>query len=65
MDDRIKTAIKLVLIALSMWALWWIGNQWLAEYRMIQRDQEVSMSGDASPQSALQMLPSTQPVQNV
>lgn len=65
MDDRIKTAIKLVLIALSVWALWWIGNQWLNEYRMIQRGQEVSIVDSASPRSALQMLLSTQPVQNV
>ena len=62
---KISTAIKLVLIALALYALWWIGSQWLNEYRMIQRGQEVSMIGGASPRSALQMLPSTQPVQNV
>ena len=62
---KTSTAIKLALIALVLYALWWIGSQWLNEYRMIQRGQEVSMIGGTSLWSALQMLLSTPPVQNV
>ena len=39
---KLSTGIKLVLIALALYALWWIGSQWLNEYRMIQHGQEVS-----------------------
>ena len=39
---KIGTGIKLVLIVLTLLVLWWVGTQWLREYRMIQRGQEVS-----------------------
>lgn len=39
---KISTIVKGAIAGLILWALIWFGIQWLNEYRMIQRGQEVS-----------------------